>query len=218
MLPVGNTTVVFTATDRALNNRTCSVAVTVLGPRGVETNVLGDVTMLRSTITDREDGKKLDDTIRRLTNALAANLWTDQVHITSRDGDKVFSETKEAINKIGDLIRDRHSTVSIPLLQSFIDRLVRSMRLLSQTAINEATGTPGVDAHKLDEAIRELAKGDEDAGRLNYGSAIDHYGKAWKKAQEAVGHVAFTAPGDLLDHLFHLDTEAMIPDIQGRKG
>src|SRR6185295_2046825 len=73
--PIGATSVQCTAQDASGNSATCSFTITVLGARGAIEILLAELTGLRATVTDRDDGHKLDEAIEHLTKSLASELW-----------------------------------------------------------------------------------------------------------------------------------------------
>jgi len=154
-------------------------------PQAVLQSVLDDLRTLRQTITDRQDGRKLDDAIRSLTRALEPNLWLDPTRLQPKGGERVFDETKDAVNKLRDLMKDKKSAIPDAILQGFIDRIVDADRRLAQTAINDAIAAGGNQQH-ITKANDELGKGDSDAANSKFEAAIEHYREAWKHALKAV--------------------------------
>jgi hypothetical protein len=162
------------------------VTATFIGPKTIKQNVLDDLTVLRATVTDKQDGKKLDEAIKHLTKSLDPELWTDETHLQAKHGDKVFNEEKDAVVKLLELIKDKKSAFYQSLtLQGFIDRLVNADRLLVSAAIHDAV-TAGGDVKKIDKANEELSKGDARVSDNHFADAIEHYRNAWKHAIEAV--------------------------------
>ena len=162
------------------------VTATFIGPKTIKQNVLDDLTVLRATVTDKQDGKKLDEAIKHLTKSLDPELWTDETHLQAKHGDKVFNEEKDAVVKLLELIKDKKSAFYQSLtLQGFIDRLVNADRLLVSAAIHDAV-TAGGDVKKINKANEELSKGDARVSDNHFADAIEHYRNAWKHAIEAV--------------------------------
>jgi len=145
--------------------------------------VLDDLIALRATVSDKQDGKKLDEAIKHLTKSLNPDLWVDETHLQPKHGDKVFQEEKDAIVKLLELLKDKKSTIPDATLQGFINRLVSADKLLASTAISDAAGG---DAKKIDKASEELSKGDARALDGKFVDAIEHYRNAWKHALQAV--------------------------------
>jgi len=145
--------------------------------------VLNDLKDLRASVTDKKDGKKLDEAIEHLANSLDTGLWVDGTHLQAKHGEKVFQEEKDAVVKLLELIKDKKSNVDKAKLQDFINRLVSADKLLASTAISDAAGG---DAKKIDKANEELSKGDARAVDGNFVDAIEHYRNAWQHAVKAV--------------------------------
>jgi immune inhibitor A len=181
VFPIGTTTVTANATDFCGNSNTCTFTVEVLGARGVKQNVLNELVALRAAVTDVQDGNKLNAAIRFLTTSLAPALWVDQTHVAAFDGGMVFQREKQTVEKLEQLIKDRKSTVPKATLQNFIDRLLRSDRLLAVVAINEALAA-GAAPKELDWAQEVLAKADAYAAVGRFSDAIEGYRIAWMKA------------------------------------
>jgi hypothetical protein len=181
VFPIGLTTVNALALETSGNSNSCSFTVRVLGAFGVKSNVLAELIALRSTVTAKDDGDKLDQAIQKLTESLDASLWLDQTHLERKHGEKVFQGEKDAAIKLCDLIKSPRSTIPDAVLQGFLERIVKSDRLLAQVAINEAI-VAQVAAKKIAEAQKELAKGDEEATDGKCGDGIERYRQAWKHA------------------------------------
>ena len=140
-----------------------------------------DLIAFRITVTDKQDGKKLDEVIKNITNALDLTNWNNGDDLNSQKGDKVFSESKDAVNKLRNLIKEKKSAISSALLQAFIDRIVQLNRDLALTAIYKAIALNG-NSNDILKAKDELSKGDKDISTQNYDSGINHYRNAWDKA------------------------------------
>jgi endonuclease G, mitochondrial len=183
---VGVVTVTCSAIDARHNTRSGSFTVTVLGARAIKENVLSQMMALRLTVTDPQDGQQLDKAISRLNQSLDPSLWLDQIHLESKNGNKVFDLEKDAVNTLVNLQKNKRSNISDAVLQGFINDLVGVDRLLALVAINDAV-IAGIDSKKLEEARGEVAKGDADAAKGKYENAIGDYKNAWKKTQDAMG-------------------------------
>src|SRR6185295_2025074 len=109
--PVGATPVQCTARDASGNSASCSFTVTVLGALAANKILLAELMALRATVTDREDGRKLDEAIEHLAQSLASELWTDQSHLERKRGEKVFHEDQETVKKLCDLIKSGKSNI-----------------------------------------------------------------------------------------------------------
>ena len=178
---IGTSAVHCTATDTGGSTDECSFTVTVLGPRGVKQKVLNELIALRATTTDKHDGDKLDKAIEHLAKSLTAGWWIDETHIVRKGGDKVFNEEKHAVDELEHLLKDKKSQIPDALLLDLIQRIVKCDRLLAVIALDEAAAA-GLPQKKIDEDLKELAKGDEEAAKGKYGNAIEHYRHAWQHA------------------------------------
>ncbi|MCA1816442.1 MAG: hypothetical protein LC746_08580, partial [Acidobacteria bacterium] len=175
-----------TKTVCARVNSLSPFVVVQLAPQGGLQSVAGDLTALRRTTTDKQDGKELDDAIRELTEALKPALFADPSHLQAKGGGRVFDETKDAVNELRELLRNKKSAIPDAVLQSFIDRILLADCLLAQIAITDATNAHGKPA-EIARANDELSKGDAEAARGKPTDAIEHYGEAWRHALLAVG-------------------------------
>jgi hypothetical protein len=146
--------------------------------------VLAELTVLRPTVTRKEDADKLDDALKHLAKALAPELWVDQTHLERKHGDRAIQEEKETVRKLCDLAKDKKSTVPSEVLAGFIDRITAADRLLAAVAIADATAA-GAAKKKLEHANKELAKGDADVANPKCGDGIEDYKQAWKLATRA---------------------------------
>jgi methylphosphotriester-DNA--protein-cysteine methyltransferase len=194
---IGTTDIECTARDATGNASFCSFSVTVLGARGANENVLADLIALRATVTDRDDGRRLDEAIGHLTQALAAELWADETHLERKHGEKVFQEDKETVKNLCELIKDKKSSIPDAILQQFIDRIFRADRLLAAVTIEEAIAA-GVSAKKIEQAQKLVAKGDGATGDDKCDNGIEDYRNAWQHAIRAkVGPPTHLANGHL---------------------
>ena len=182
--PMGTTNVICKATDAAQHVNTASFPVTVRTPLEVKQDVLNQLVAFRATVTDPQDGKKLDDAIEHLRQSVDPSLWADSAHPNEKDANTVLDDEKETIHKLLDLIKNKHSASPDAILQGFIDRITQADRVLALVSINDALSRGG-DPKKIDEASKELAKGDEQLARGKADGAIEHYKNAWKQASKA---------------------------------
>ena len=157
---------------------------TNLNPYRTKEKVRNDLVAFRSTVTDKEDGKKLDEAIKHLNKSLDLDLWIDDYHPKPKGGEKVFNEEKDAVNQLKNLMKDKHSTIPDATLQGFINRIVAADQRLAQVAINDAIGRGG-DSKKIAKANEELAKGDSENSEGKPDNAIEHYRTAWDQALKA---------------------------------
>jgi DNA/RNA endonuclease G (NUC1) len=173
-----------TITD-GVTSTAVAVAVSVIGPLGIERDVLDRVTLLRKTVQDPGDAESLDKVIAALTDAVQSQFWIDASHLDPRKGDKVFDEDAQAVRELVRLKREGHSAIPDSLLQGFIDSLVKATRLLAETTIGEAV-TAGGDSGDIAKANADLAEGNQDAALGRPEKAIEDYGAAWRRALGAV--------------------------------
>lgn len=148
--------------------------------------MLEELEGLRATVTDKKDGKKLDEAIDPLTKSLDPDLWVDDVHLDPKHGDKVFNEEKDAVVKLVELIKDKKSTLyNSATLMDFINRLLKADRAIASIAIHDAVSAGG-KPNQIDKANEELSKGDAKAADSKFADAFEHYRNAWQHAQEAL--------------------------------
>jgi hypothetical protein len=184
--PIGTNMVNCLARDSSGNRASCSFAVIVgeSGPLAALQAVLSDLKALRDMLANKKDRKELDDAIGELSEVLDRSLWLDQRHLQSKHGEKVFQETTDAVQELEELIK-RKSSVADATLQRFVDRILMSERLLAQIALDDARAASG-KPNEIKDAIKALAKGDDQAAKGKYESALEHYQDAWKEAIEAL--------------------------------
>jgi hypothetical protein len=161
-----------------------TIAVSFAEPRSLKDSVLGELTALRATVTDKKDGKKLDEAIGHLKKSLTPDWWIDDAHLQAKNGEQVFDEETDTVEELTNLIKDKKSSTNKALLQSFVVRLVEVDRLLAVVAIADAAAAGG-DTKDIDKANEELGKGNIDVTNGKYESAIEHYQNAWEHALNA---------------------------------
>lgn len=183
--PIGTNTVHCTVADSTGQTASCAFTVIVLGPFHVKQNVLNELKALRASVTDRKDGKELDDAIEELGESLDPSLWVNQTHLQPKHGDRSLKEEKKSVHELLELVKSRKSLIPDATLRGFINRIVKSDRLLAEVAIRDATLASG-DAKKIAKAGKELLKGDEDVAEGKDDDAISDYRDAWEKAMDAV--------------------------------
>ena len=173
--PIGTTAVTCTAVDLASNSTTRTFTVTVLGALGVKLDVLNELQALQATVTDHQDSDALLRSISGLKKSTDIQEWTDQTHVKDSS---VFQNEKDAVNQLTNVIR-RHGTDAT--LQGFVNRIMKSDRLLCTVAINEAAANTTART----QAVNLRASGDQMVASGQYESAIEQYRNSWSKA---VGH------------------------------
>ncbi len=179
--PIGTNTVTCTASDTSGNSTPCQFTVIVLGALGVKQNVLTELIALRMTVTGAEERRELDHAIDELRESVEPSLWIDQTHVNRKHGDEVFEDEQETVEELCELIKHKSSSVPDAVLQGFIDRIVKSDRLLASIAIQDAIAA-GVAAKRIKEAQKELAEGDEELAEGECDEGIEDYKDAWKHA------------------------------------
>lgn len=165
--------------------------------RGLKQSVLASVNTLLAGATRQEDADKLNDVVRKLTDALTPSNWagSDGNHLVPQSGDHVFDDESDATSQLQGLIND-HNEWSAAQIQPFINALVLADQTLAVTAINDATlavaliADPGqrqdaqhhlADANnELQQAFAALAKSPSDPN-----GAIGHFKNAWHHAEES---------------------------------
>jgi len=147
------------------------------GPRVLKQDAVASLQALLPTGDEQVDSK-IQRAIHEINETLDGRLWVDDSHLTDR-GKKVFHEEKEAARALTRILNPPTVVASV------LDSLVAADQTLARTAIDEATaggGDPGILAeaeHQMQKASDELTKG-------HVPESIEYYGRAWKKAQQAV--------------------------------
>ena len=119
-----------------------------------------------------------------LVRYLAGDLDEDVFRVF-RLGNGIYGQRQGGQNQ---MVRVKVPYGSIePEQLEMIGWLVDASRQLATVAIADAAATPGVDAKKLTDARALLADGDSRATSGQYQNAIDRYGAAWQKANDAAG-------------------------------
>ncbi len=153
------------------------------GSLSIMRKVLDDLLALRST-SHRDEGEKIDQVIKALRKAVEADQWFDELHLQPRSDERVFKETKTAVDKLRQMMRDRRTPIPDSVLQGFIDRIVTADRLLAVMAIDDASALGGRQ-EKISQAREYLDEGDDDARQDRPANAIEHYSAAVRKAMES---------------------------------
>jgi len=199
LFPIGTTTVAGRAEDACGNASTCSFEITVLGPLGVLQNVLAELMARRATVTNANDVLRLGQAIVPLSASVAGDWWEDETHLTGENGNRVFNENKECVKKLLLVLRDEPSEVPEAVVLDWIERIVRSDRLLTWVSLQEAAQA-GLNPKKLAEDTRELARGDQEAAEGNPDNGIQCYWNAWRHAVRLQIQESLSANGILRLH------------------
>jgi hypothetical protein len=152
------------------------------GPLGTKQGVTVSLFNLLPT-GDKNSDKKIQEAINKIQKIFDASLWVDASQLDPKHGNQFFDREKDAVNKLNELLKDKHSKIPTATLKGFIGNLIDADRALAQVAINAAAGG---DPKEIDKANEELAKGDIDLANSKYGNAIEHYRLAWQHAQHAM--------------------------------
>jgi hypothetical protein len=193
--PIGSTPVRVEAADACGNSNRCAFTVMVLGAEGVKSNVLAELTALRTSANPGQPlARKFDDAIGHLADSLAPANWIDQTHLHPKRGNPAMNDEKLAVNALCEIRDARNCPVDAAVLQGFIDRIVKCDRLLAIVCIREAAKA-GMNPRKVAEDLAMVAKGDRDAAAGHYGNAIEHYRNAWRHALQLRLHVCLNPDG-----------------------
>jgi len=119
-----------------------------------------------------------------LASALDPALWIDGNHLKAKHGNKVFDREKDAVKELMEL--KRKGSIPDATLQGMIDKLVHADQILASDAITQAIVALG-DHGKIAQAQIEMLKAAAELAHHNYDDAIEHYGKAWERAEQAMG-------------------------------
>jgi len=173
---IGTTTVNCVATDLAGNSTPASFTVTVLGALGTKLDAISDIQAFLATVTDRQDSDAIGRALTSLKKSVDPALWTDQTH--PKDG-SVFQNEKDAVNQLTNVIHHRGSDAT---LQSFVDRIVKSDRLLCTVAISDAAAAGASNTTGYAQAVSLRDSGDQMVANAQYESSIEQYRNSWSKA------------------------------------
>jgi hypothetical protein len=195
VLPIGVTPVKVQVTDGGSNSVQCSFTVTVLGAQGVKSNVLAQLVALRASVVLTEAfARVFDDAILNLGNSLNPAYWIDQTHLQPRVGNTAMIEEKLTAGELKGIMEARKCPVDPAVLQGFIDRIVKSDRLLAVVSIQDATKA-GLSARKVAEALAMVAARDRAAAAGYYANAIEDYRLAWRHVLQLRLQVSLNADG-----------------------
>jgi hypothetical protein len=160
--------------DRAV---TATFDIAPTSPRVLKQDAVASLQALLPTGDDQAD-RKIQRTIHEINETLEPQLWLDDSHLTDR-GRRVFHEEKEAARALTRILNPPTVVASV------LDSLAAADEALARTAIDEATaagGDPGI----LAEAEKQMQKAAEELANGHLPEAIEHYGRAWKKAQQSL--------------------------------
>jgi len=176
-LTAGSITNVATASSGGATSNQATATVTAqvgATPRMLKQDAVATLQALLPT-GDADADRKINRAIHEISESLASQLWVDDSHLTDL-GRRVFREEMEAARALTRIVNPPAGVAGV------IDSLVAADRALARIAVDEATAAGG-DPAILSEAEKQMQKGDEEAANGHMPEAINHYGRAWKKAQ-----------------------------------
>ena len=179
--PIGTNTVWCTATDASANTGRTNFLVTVLGARGAITDVLSEMTFFTAGVPQERD-LPIRTAINNLAAGLATNLWLSETQINRNGGAKVFEAEQIAVTSLSEAGRTDVSE----MVDGWMDRLVKSGRLLALVQLNAATNT-AFERNELVPALTAFKEGDAFAQMRRYPMALKKYEIAWKLAEQFPG-------------------------------
>jgi hypothetical protein len=160
--------------DRAV---TATFDLVAQPPRVLKEDAVASLQTLLPT-GDQQADRKIQRAINEINDSLEPRLWLDDSHLTD-DGRRVFHEEKEAARALTRILNPP------TIVASVLDSLVAADQALARTAIDEATAAGG-DAGILAEAEKQMQKAAEELANGHLPEAIEHSGRAWKKAQRSL--------------------------------
>jgi Divergent InlB B-repeat domain len=146
-------------------------------PRVLKQDAVASLQALLPTGDEQADSK-IQRAIHEITETLEPQLWLDDSHLAD-DGRRVFHEEKEAARALTRILNPPTVVASV------LDSLAAADDTLARTAIDEATAAGG-DSGILAEAEQQMQKAADELANGHVPESIEHYGGAWKKAQQAM--------------------------------
>jgi len=146
-------------------------------------------TLLSTTTGDKDVDHKLNEAIKLIQESLEDKLWVDTIRLDPKHGNKVFDKEKDAVHKLMELIDKKDTPQPVKdACQAVIEKLVKADKILADTAYADAKALPPDPkvSKELAKADKEFAKALEELAKGKFADAIEHYGNAWKHAQEAI--------------------------------
>ena len=141
---------------------------------------------LQSSMTTEDLKESLDAALIALERSLEPDLWDGPSRLDPAKGESVFLFELEALAQLENLENvEEFPLGSIALLPALVEQIMLADRGLAVLAIEERSAG-GVDLLDIQNAKRELGKGDVERLNWEYLSAVDHYRAAWLWA----GHLA----------------------------
>jgi Divergent InlB B-repeat domain len=160
--------------DRAV---TATFDIAPVTPRVLKEDAVASLQALLPTGDEQADSK-IQRAIHEISETLEPQLWLDDSHLSDK-GQRVFHEEEEAAQALGRIGNPPAVVASV------VDSLVAADQTLARIAIDEATAAGG-DPSILAEAETQMQKAAEEIVKGDLPEAIEHYGRAWKKAQQSL--------------------------------
>lgn len=204
LFPIGVSSVRAAANDAAGNSNSCSFLLTVVGPHGTKSNLVSELLVQLSTLTDPYSRSNLQHGLIQLQSSVKAHKWIDQTHVTRAEGEDVFQGEEDMAEKLQLIINHRTSGVPDPVWEGYLKRLIAVDRVVAEVQIDDARAA-GVSLKKIASALKLLKKGDDELSKRRPDRAIEYYFEAWDSASFAQivntehlpnGHVRLTIVGD----------------------
>ena len=154
------------------------------------------------------ESRRIKKAIRHVQKSLESRLWQDDLHLDTRRGHSVFDRERAAVRELMRLlrehyddddryIRDEVSVEALAAVEDAIDDLAAVVRLLAQTALNDAAAAPVLDPKRQKQVDRGRARAQKDLDRGDWeqnsgdsDDAIKKYKTAWRHAQKALKEAA----------------------------
>lgn len=154
--------------------------------------VFGLLAGLGDPAQPKADGRELDKALAALEGSVAEGLWTSEFTVDSVRGEVVFRELGKAVEHLNKAATNKAAGEGSDEFESALGMEVRSLlcaaSVLAKSALEAAANGEG-NENKLAEGVRAYQEAESlaESDRKNSAvKAMDHYGKAWKRAQEAV--------------------------------
>jgi hypothetical protein len=182
LFPIGLTPVRALAVDACGNSNRCVFDVTVLGARGVKSNILAELEVLQAGVTDSSDQIYLDAAIADMLDVFCPTtpLWIDETHVTCQYGWWVFGNEEYAVNELVDIKNYKKSQIPVATVQDLINRMVKCDRLLAVVSLDDAAKA-GANTNKLANLWKQVTAGDKAAAAGKPATAIQDYYNAWNQ-------------------------------------
>lgn len=183
-------TVTLTVTDDKGAVGTDTLTLTLISPLGFLEETVNKL------IPHERTAGQIKEALKKVSKALDRE-WIDEVHLSAKDGEKVFQDFKEAVEQLTKLPKAKGkkgglSPETLAAVECAIDNLVKAARLLAQTLLLEVDGMVAVDPSRQDKVDKELAKAHEEFEDAeaeghsgDFVNAIESYEKAWKHTTHA---------------------------------